>query len=245
MGMGLGFTQTMMHKQCKDFSGGWRMRVALARALFLKPHLLLMDEPTNHLDLEACVWLEEELKAYKQILVIISHSQDFMNGVCTNIIHLENKVLKSYGGNYDTFIKTKMELEEAQEKKYQWEQDQIAHMKNYIARFGHGSAKLARQAQSKEKTLAKMVAEGLTDKVATEKSVSFYFFSCGKIPPPVIMVQKVSFRYNETTPWIYRDLEFGMDLDTKLALVGPNGAGKSTLLKLIAGELHPTEGMIR
>jgi ATP-binding cassette subfamily F protein 2 len=242
---GLGFDTAMQNKKCKDYSGGWRMRIALARALFIKPHLLLLDEPTNHLDLEACVWLEEELKNYKQILVIISHSQDFMNGLCTNIIHLDQKTLKYYGGNYDTFIKTKMELDENQEKKYQWEQDQIAHMKNYIARFGHGSAKLARQAQSKEKTLAKMVAEGLTDKVATEKNVSFYFFSCGTIPPPVIMVQKVSFRYSDNTPWIYKDLEFGMDLDTRLALVGPNGAGKSTLLKLIAGELHPTEGMIR
>merc|ERR1739844_131600 len=242
---GLGFNTAMQNKKCKDYSGGWRMRIALARALFIKPHLLLLDEPTNHLDLEACVWPEEELKNYKQILVIISHSQDFMNGVCTNIIHLDQKSLKYYGGNYDTFIKKKMELDENQEKKYQWEQDQIAHMKNYIARFGHGSAKLARQAQSKEKTLAKMVAEGLTDKVATEKNVSFYFFSCGTIPPPVIMVQKVSFRYSDTTPWIYKDLEFGMDLDTRLALVGPNGAGKSTLLKLIAGELHPTEGMIR
>jgi len=242
---GLGFDTKMQNKKCKDYSGGWRMRIALARALFIKPHLLLLDEPTNHLDLEACVWLEEELKTYKQILVIISHSQDFMNGVCTNIIHLDQKTLKYYGGNYDTFIKTKEELEENQEKRYQWEQDQIAHMKNYIARFGHGSAKLARQAQSKEKTLAKMVAGGLTEKVKTDKSVSFYFFSCGTIPPPVIMVQKVSFRYNETTPWIYKNLEFGMDLDTRLALVGPNGAGKSTLLKLIAGELHPTEGMIR
>jgi len=234
---GLGFNTAMQNKKCKDYSGGWRMRIALARALFIKPHLLLLDEPTNHLDLEACVWLEEELKTYKQILVIISHSQDFMNGVCTNIIHLDQKTLKHYGGNYDAFIKTKAELEENQEKRYQWEQDQIAHMKNYIARFGHGSAKLARQAQSKEKTLAKMVAGGLTEKVKTDKSVSFYFFSCGTIPPPVIMVQKVSFRYNETTPWIYRNLEFGMDLDTRLALVGPNGAGKSTLLKLIAGEV--------
>merc|ERR1719385_401717 len=242
---GLQFTPAMQHKQCKDFSGGWRMRVALARALFLKPHLLLMDEPTNHLDLEACVWLEEELKAYKQILVIISHSQDFMNGVCTNIIHLENKVLKSYGGNYDAFVKTRLELLENQAKQYQWEQDQIAHMKNYIARFGHGSAKLARQAQSKEKTLAKMVAGGLTEKVASQHSVSFYFYSCGELPPPVIMIENVSFRYNDTTPWIYRNLEFGLDLDSRLALVGPNGAGKSTLLKLIARELHPTEGMIR
>merc|ERR1712110_444402 len=231
----LGFTKEMQAKKCKDFSGGWRMRIALARALFIKPHLLLLDEPTNHLDLEACVWLEEELKNYKQILVMISHSQDFMNGVCTNIVHLDQKSLKYYGGNYDTFIKTKMELDENQEKKYQWEQDQIAHMKNYIARFGHGSAKLARQAQSKEKTLAKMVAGGLTEKVKSDKNVSFYFFSCGTIPPPVIMVQKVSFRYSDNTPWIYKDSEFGMDLDTRLALVGPNGAGKSTLLKLIAG----------
>merc|ERR1712152_18198 len=243
--MGLQFTDQMQKKKCKDFSGGWRMRVALARALFLKPHLLLLDEPTNHLDLEACVWLEEELKNYPTILLIISHSQDFLNGVCNNILHLEQKQLKTYGGNYDTFIRTKAELEEAQMKQYNWEQDQIAHMKNYISRFGHGSAKLARQAQSKEKTLAKMVAGGLTEKVKTDKSVSFYFFSCGTIPPPVIMVQNVSFRYNESTPYIYKNLEFGLDLDSRLALVGPNGAGKSTLLKLVYGELVPSEGMVR
>ncbi len=165
------------------------MRVALARALFIKPHLLLLDEPTNHLDLEACVWLEEELKTYKHILVLISHSQDFMNGVCSNVIHLDKCRLKYYGGNYDAFVRTRLELLENQSKRYQWEQDQIAHMKNYIARFGHGSAKLARQAQSKEKTLAKMVAGGLTERVTSDKNVTFYFYSCGKIPPPVVMVQ--------------------------------------------------------
>lgn len=221
------------------------MRIALARALFIKPHLLLLDEPTNHLDLEACVWLEEELKTYPTILVLISHSQDFLNGVCNNIMHFTDRKLKMYGGNYDTFVRTKMELDENQMKQYQWEQDQISHMKNYIARFGHGSAKLARQAQSKEKTLAKMVAGGLTEKVTAEHSVSFNFPSCGKIPPPVIMVQNVSFRYNEQTPFIYKNLEFGLDLDSRLALVGPNGAGKSTLLKLIFGDLVPTEGMVR
>merc|ERR1712223_383320 len=242
---GLGFNTAMQNKKCKDYSGGWRMRIALARALFIKPHLLLLDEPTNHLDLEACVWLEEELKTYKQILVIISHSQDFMNGVCSQVIHLEQQRLKSYGGNYDTFVRTRAELMENQDKRYQWEQDQIAHMKNYIARFGHGSAKLARQAQSKEKTLAKMVAGGLTEKVKEDRQLSFYFYSCGTIPPPVVMVQNVSFRYSETTPYIYKNLEFGIDLDTRLALVGPNGAGKSTLLKLIYGDLSPTEGMVR
>merc|ERR1712096_282901 len=242
---GLGFNAAMQKKPLSDFSGGWRMRVSLARALFLKPYLLLLDEPTNHLDLDACVWLEEELKKFKTILMIVSHSQDFLNGVCNRIIYFHNKKLTYYSGNYDAFVKTKSEVEENQMKRYNKEQEEIAHMKNYIARFGHGSAKLARQAQSKEKTLAKMVAGGLVEKVMTDKNVSFYFFSCGTILPPVIMVQNVSFRYSETTPWIYKKLEFGLDLDTRLALVGPNGAGKSTLLKLIAGELIPSEGMIR
>lgn len=242
---GLGFDKNMQLKKCKDFSGGWRMRIGLARALYLKPHLLLLDEPTNHLDLEACVWLEQELKSYKSILVIISHSQDFLNGVCTNIIHLDKTRLNYYTGNYDAFMKTREELQEHQMKRFNWEQAQISHMKDYIARFGHGSAKLARQAQSKEKTLAKMVNAGLTEKVTADKLVEFYFPSCGKIPPPVLMVQKISFRYNKSTPWIYKDLELGIDLDSRIALVGPNGCGKSTFLKLLCGEVMPEDGLIR
>ncbi|KAJ8010160.1 hypothetical protein DPEC_G00072090 [Dallia pectoralis] len=202
---GLGFTAVMQQKQLQDFSGGWRMRVALARALFIKPFMLLLDEPTNHLDLDACVWLEEELASFKRILVLISHSQDFLNGVCTNIIHLHQKKLKYYTGNYDQYVKTREELEENQMKRFNWEQDQISHM----------------------------------------KTLSFYFPSCGKIPPPVIMVQNVSFKYSDNQPHIYKNLEFGIDLDTRVALVGPNGAGKSTLLKLLMGELLPTDGMIR
>lgn len=242
---GLGFTKEMQHRSVKDFSGGWRMRIALARALYIKPALLMLDEPTNHLDLDACVWLEEELKNYKRILVIISHSQDFLNGVCTNIIHMHLKKLVYYGGNYDAYVQTRMELEENQMKKYKWEQDQIAHMKNYIARFGHGSAKLARQAQSKEKTLKKMVDSGLTEKVTQDKTLTFYFPPCGSLPPPIVMVQHVFFKYADDKPFIYKDLDFGIDLDSRVALVGPNGAGKSTLLKLIYGELYPTEGLIR
>jgi len=114
-----------------------------------------------------------------------------------------------------------------------------------VARFGHGSAKLARQAQSKEKVMNKMVAAGLTEKVSTEKVKQFYFIDPGYIPPPVIMVQHVSFRYKPETPLIYKDLDFGLDLDTRIALVGPNGAGKSTLLKLISGDEMPSDGLIR
>uniref|UniRef100_A0A1I7ZDU8 ABC transporter domain-containing protein n=1 Tax=Steinernema glaseri TaxID=37863 RepID=A0A1I7ZDU8_9BILA len=242
---GLGFTRQMMLKKCKDFSGGWRMRIALARALYLKPSLLLLDEPTNHLDLDACVWLETELSKYKRTLLIVSHSQDFMNGVCTNIIHLTQKKLVYFGGNYDTFVRTRLELLENQMKRYKWEQDQLNNMKDYIARFGHGSAKLARQAQSKEKTMAKMIAGGLTEKVATDNVKQFYFFDPGHVPPPVIMIQNVSFRYNENTPYIYKNLEFGIDLDTRIALVGPNGAGKSTLLKLLSADVMPSDGLIR
>lgn len=242
---GLGFNKKMQNKKCKDFSGGWRMRIALAKALYVRPHLLLLDEPTNHLDLEACVWLEEELKTYKLILVVISHSQDFLNGVCTNIIHLDKGKLNYFGGNYDAFVKTRLELMENQMKKYQWEQNQLAHMKEYVARFGHGSAKLARQAQSKEKTMNKMIAAGLTEKIIADKTVQFYFPSCGTIPPPVIMVQNVSFRYSDNGPFIYKNLEFGIDLDSRIALVGPNGAGKSTLLKLLSGEVVPSDGLIR
>jgi len=241
---GLGFTHEMQMKKTKDFSGGWRMRIALARALFVSPTMLLLDEPTNHLDLEATVWLEEYLKTYQRILVLISHSQDFLNNVCTNIIHLQNKKVLYYGGNYDTYVKARAEKEENQMKQYNWEQEQIRHMKEYIARFGHGSAKLASQAQSKEKTLAKMQEKGLTEKVVADKNVSFYFPDCGSLPPPVLTFNKVSFGYNPSQ-LLYKDLEFGIDLDSRVALVGPNGAGKSTLLKLMVGSLNATNGLVR
>ena len=241
---GLGFNKQMQAKKTRDFSGGWRMRIALARALFMNPTILLLDEPTNHLDLEACVWLEETLKKFDRILVVISHSQDFLNGVCTNIIHMQNRKLKLYTGNFDQYVQTRSELEENQMKQYRWEQDQIASMKEYIARFGHGSAKLARQAQSKEKTLAKMERGGLTEKVARDRILTFRFANVGKLPPPVLQFVEVTFGYTPDN-LIYKKLDFGVDLDSRVALVGPNGAGKSTLLKLMTGELVPLDGMVR
>ncbi|VFQ71529.1 unnamed protein product [Cuscuta campestris] len=241
---GLGFTKKMQEKKTRDFSGGWRMRIALARAIFMNPTILLLDEPTNHLDLEACVWLEETLKNFDRILVVISHSQDFLNGVCTNIIHMQNKKLKIYSGNYDQYVQTRSELEENQMKQYKWEQEQIASMKEYIARFGHGSAKLARQAQSKEKTLAKMERGGLTQKVTKDSVLVFRFPDVGKLPPPVLQFVEVNFGYTPDN-LIYKNLDFGVDLDSRIALVGPNGAGKSTLLKLMVGDLTPLDGMVK
>jgi len=159
---------------------------------------------------------------------------------------MKNKTLENYTGNYDTFMKTRSEKEENQMKQFNWEQDQIQHMKTYIARFGHGSAKLARQAQSKEKTLAKMEAKGLTEKVVSDKVLVLRFNDPGSLPPPVIQLNHVGFGYgNDPKNLIYKDLDFGLDLDSRVALVGPNGAGKSTLLKIITGDNIPTVGMVR
>uniref|UniRef100_K3YCZ5 ABC transporter domain-containing protein n=1 Tax=Setaria italica TaxID=4555 RepID=K3YCZ5_SETIT len=227
---GLGFNKQTQATKTRDFSGGCRMRIASARSLFMNTTILLLDEPTNHL--EMCYFLGKcgELEIYyptikfDRILVVISHSQDFLNGVCTNIIHMQNKKLKLYTGNYDQYI---------------------ASMKEYIARFGHGSAKLARQVQSKEKTLAKMERGGLTEKVVRNKIlVLFRFTNVGKLPPPVLQFVEVTFGY---TPHnlLYKKLDLVVDLDSRIALVGPNGAGKSTLLKLMTGDVAPLDGKVR
>ena len=218
---GLGFTHEMQGKLTKDFSGGWRMRVALARALFISPAFLVLDEPTAHLDMESVIWLEDRLSKYTGILLLVSHSQDFMNQVCTHTIHLTNKKkLQYYDGNYDQFVKTKSEKEENQMKQFKWEQDQIKSMKDYIARFGHGTAKNAKQAQSKEKVLEKMIRGGLTEKPDEEKPLNFRFADPGKLVPPVLAFHDVSFGYPGCQP-LYTNVNLGVDLDSRIALVGP------------------------
>ncbi|RKP38903.1 P-loop containing nucleoside triphosphate hydrolase protein [Dimargaris cristalligena] len=242
---GLGFNAQTMQKMTKDMSGGWRMRVSLAHALFIRPTVLLLDEPTNHLDLEACVWLEEYLSHYDRILVLISHSQDFLNGVCTNIINLTPKrQLTYYGGNYDTFVKTKAELEVNQTKAYNKQQAEIEHMKKFIASAGT-YANLVRQAKSRQKIIDKMEAEGLVEKVEPPMKFTFRFTNVGKLPPPVLSFDDVSFSYSgKTEDFLYQNLDIAVDMDSRVALVGPNGAGKSTLLKIMTGDLDATIGRV-
>eukprot|EP01064_Diplonema_japonicum_P003002 TRINITY_DN11974_c0_g3_i1.p1 TRINITY_DN11974_c0_g3~~TRINITY_DN11974_c0_g3_i1.p1 ORF type:complete len:592 (+),score=186.50 TRINITY_DN11974_c0_g3_i1:51-1826(+) len=242
---GLGFTQPMQERPTSSYSGGWRMRVALAQALFINPSLLLLDEPTNHLDIEAIVWLEKYLAAFKGILLMTSHSQDFMNAICTNVLRMSKGALTYYTGNYDSYVQQRAANEENQQKKRDSEQAQIAHMKDYIARFGHGSAKLAKQAQSKEKVLEKMMRGGLTDEIERDAQVNFYFPDGGKLPPPVIAFNDVGFKYPSMDKPLYSDVNFGIDLDSKICLVGPNGAGKTTLMQMITGELEETDGYIQ
>ena len=240
----LGFTETMIHRNTEDMSGGWRMRVALAKALFAEPTLLLLDEPTNHLDLEACVWLEGYLAKYKKCLILVSHSQDFLNGVCTHIIWMTQGRLTYYTGNYDTYQRTVRDNEIVQQKKYEKEQADIAHLKQFIASCGT-YANARKQAESKQKIIDKMVAAGLTPPVIKERNFSFRFPDCTKVPPPVLPFDDVSFAYSgKKEEYLYEDLDFGVDCDSRIALVGPNGAGKSTLLKLMTGELTPTKGNV-
>ncbi|KAI8320331.1 P-loop containing nucleoside triphosphate hydrolase protein [Martensiomyces pterosporus] len=243
---GLGFDKERMLMPTKSLSGGWRMRVALAKCLFKKPTVLLMDDPTNHLDLQSVVYLEEYLKHYNRILLIVSHSQDFLNTVCTNIIHITPKRrLVYYGGNYDTFVRTKAENEVNQMKAYEKQQAEIEHIKKFIASAGTYS-NLVRQAKSKQKIIDKMEAAGLIEKVEPDRKYKFRFPDTPRLPPPVLSFDNVSFSYDGNLDnALYWEVDAAVDMDSRVALIGPNGTGKSTLLKLMTGELDATEGRVQ
>ncbi|KAI4177650.1 MAG: hypothetical protein LQ343_000113 [Gyalolechia ehrenbergii] len=241
---GLGFNKTTIHKKTKDMSGGWRMRVALAKALFVKPSLLLLDDPTAHLDLEACVWLEEYLKKWDRTLVLVSHSMDFLNGVCSNMIDMRGKQLIYYGGNYDSYIKTRSEQETNQMKAYAKQQEEIQHIKKFIASAGT-YANLVRQAKSRQKILDKMEADGFIQPVHQDRVFTFRFADVEKLPPPVLSFDDVTFGYSgKPSDNLYENLDLGVDMDSRTALVGPNGVGKSTLLRLMTGKLSPVSGVV-
>jgi ATP-binding cassette, subfamily F, member 2 len=196
------------------------------------------------LDLDACVWLANHLAEYKKMLLVISHSQDFLNDVTTHTMVLQRKKLKTWGGSYSTYVKTKAEQDQNQMKLYEKQQEEIAHIKSFIASCGT-YANLVRQAQSRQKVLDKMIADGLIEKPYNEPKFVFNFPPCGELPPPLISVSDVSFSYSgKKEDYLFSKINFGISSDSRICLVGPNGAGKSTLLKLLDKELSPTEGNI-
>lgn len=242
---GLGFTSQTMKKKCKEFSGGWRMRISLARALFVAPTVLVLDSPTSHLDLEAVVWLERYLASqFKGILLMVSHSEDFLDNTTTHTLRVHKKKIMTYGGSYTTYRETREALETEQMKLYTKQQDDIADIKDFVARFGHGTKKMVKQAQSREKLLQKILEENTVEAVEKESKLKIRWPDPGTLPPPVLQLNTVSFNYPGREE-LYSRVDFGVDLDSRIVLVGPNGKGKTTLLKMMAGELIPTTGAVR
>mmetsp|Transcript_58811 Transcript_58811/g.144154 ORF Transcript_58811/g.144154 Transcript_58811/m.144154 type:complete len:1107 (+) Transcript_58811:64-3384(+) len=238
------FKGDSVDKKLEHLSGGEKARVALCTMMMSPANLLVLDEPTNHLDLGSCVWLEDHLKTYDKILVITSHSQDFLNGVCTNMMVMRQTSLQYWAGNYDQYVKTRLEQETNQMKLYQKQQEEIKHTKDFIASCGT-YANLVKQAKSRQKMLDRMEEAGLIQPVQQEKRLVLKFPECGKLVPPVIAFTDVAFSYSgKKKDYLYRNLNIGVDSDSRIALLGPNGAGKSTLVKLMRGDLHPTEGSI-
>ncbi|EGR32530.1 hypothetical protein IMG5_079000 [Ichthyophthirius multifiliis] len=230
---GLGFTQDMINNPTQKLSGGWRMRVSLARALFVQPDILLLDEPTNHLDLDAVIWLEEFIQNSDVTIVLVSHSRAFLNRVCTDIIHLCDSKLTYYSGNYDQFVKTRTELQTLQRKKFEFNQAERQDAKAFIDKF-RANAKLASLVQSRIKALDKM--EEVEDIIEDHKTV-FQIPQPEKLSSYLLRIEDGKFGYSENNI-IFEELSFAVHSDSKIAIIGDNGAGKSTFLKLLTGNLE-------
>ncbi len=236
--LGLGFDEEMQSRPLDSYSGGWKMRVALAALLFSQPDLLLLDEPSNHLDLEATLWLENFLKSYAGTLIVISHERDLLNNVVDTILHLEGGKATLYSGGYDSFERQRAERA-AQIAAAQAAQDaQRARLQDYIAR-NSARASTAKQAQSRAKMLAKMQPIAA---LAEDPSLSFDFPSPSQLKPPLITLDMAAVGYADTP--VLRRLNLRVDPDDRIALLGRNGNGKTTLARLLAAQLLPMEGGI-
>jgi ATP-binding cassette subfamily F protein 3 len=236
---GLGFRDEEFDKPVAEFSGGWRVRLNLARALMCRSDLLLLDEPTNHLDLDAVIWLEKWLCAYRGTLLMISHDRDFLDAVVGHVIHIESRRLKLYTGNYSAFERARAEALALQQAMYAKQQREIAHLKSYIERF-RAKATKARQAQSRIKALARM--EEVTA-AHVDTPFAFRFFEPAGSPDPLLILEDAAAGYGDTA--VLQGLTLTLRPGERLGLLGRNGAGKSTLIRLLAGEAPPLAGVRR
>ncbi|WP_207538370.1 ABC-F family ATP-binding cassette domain-containing protein [Sabulicella rubraurantiaca] len=235
---GLGFDAAAQSRPSREFSGGWRMRVSLARALFTQPDLLLLDEPTNHLDLEAAMWLESWLQRFPGAAIIVSHDRGLLDRCVDSIAHLDRQRITLYPGNFESFVRVKAERQAQQAAQNARIVAQRAHMQAFVDRF-RAKATKARQAQSRLKALEKLPAvESLVEDVPTR----FSFPEPETLPPPVLTIRRGAVGYGGVP--VLRGLDLRIDQEDRIALLGANGNGKSTLAKLLAGRLEPLSGDI-
>ncbi|XP_030751245.1 ATP-binding cassette sub-family F member 3 [Sitophilus oryzae] len=234
---GLGFTPQMQQNATKTFSGGWRMRLALARALFSRPDLLLLDEPTNMLDIKAIIWLENYLQNWPTTLLVVSHDRNFLDSVPTDILHLHSQRIEAYRGNYEQFEKTKNEKMKNQQREYEAQLQQRQHVQEFIDRFRY-NANRAALVQSKIKMLEKMPE---LKPIVKEPEVVLRLPETEPLSPPILQLNEVTFYYSKNKI-IFSDVNIGATMDSRICIVGDNGAGKTTLLKIIMGILSPSAG---
>jgi ATP-binding cassette subfamily F protein 3 len=237
---GLGFDHAAQNRPLAEFSGGWRMRVGLACALFAEPDLLLLDEPSNHLDIEAKLWLADYLRTYPRTLILVSHDRELLNAVCTGIVHIDNLKLVSYAGNYDRFERTRREQAERLATMATRQMAERKRIQSFIDRFKAKATK-ARQAQSRVKLLEKM--EPIVP-MAEETTIEFSFPQPQKLAPPIITMDHAAVGYVENTP-VLSKLDLRIDMDDRIALLGQNGNGKSTFIRLLADRMKPMSGSLR